>query len=280
MAAGMVAFAIGTETQGSIISPSHRCRVTGLRPTFGRVSRYGAMVLSWSMDKAGPMCRTAEDCMLVLSAIQGSDSRDPASVDRPFHWHCDVDLSQLKIGLLSDGDALGELDGDVEYEDYIELLKSMGAKPEYVEFTNLPGGIMIDLSVECAAAFDGFTLGDDIDELKNSRWPQIFRAHRYVTAVEYLQVMRARTVVMQKFEEELGDLDVLIAPGRGSYPLLITNRTGHPQLLVPYGEDDRGRARSVSLFGRLYDEATMCKVAWRMQQETGFYKLRPDLSGL
>ena len=125
--------------------------------------------------------------MLVLSAIQGSDARDPSAVDKPFHWHCDVDLSQLKIGVLTDAEALSEFDGDVENEDHLKLLRDMGAKLEPIHITRPPAGIFIDLSVECAAAFDDFTLGDEIYELKNSRWPRTFRSHRYVTAVEYMQ---------------------------------------------------------------------------------------------
>lgn len=280
MAAGLVAFSIGTETQGSIISPSHRCRVTGLRPSFGRVSRAGAMVLSWSMDKAGPMCRTAEDCMLVLTAINGSDVRDPSSVDKPLHWTPDFDIKSLNIGVLSDAEALGEFDGDVENEDYLRLLRDMGATLKPVKFSQPPRGIQIDLSVECAAAFDDFTRGDEIDELQNSGWPGIFRAHRYVTGVEYMQVMRARTLMMQKYEEELSDLDLVMAPGRGSFLLFITNRSGHPQISVPNGSNDRDFERSFSIYGRLYDETTMCQVAWAMQQEMGHHRKRPDLSGL
>ncbi|HXH60700.1 MAG TPA: amidase family protein [Fimbriimonadaceae bacterium] len=275
MAAGMVAFSIGTETQGSIVSPSHKCRVTGLRPTFGRVSRYGAMTLSWTMDKAGPICRTAEDCMLVLAAIHGADVRDPGSVDRPLHWSPDVDISSLKIGVLEQGQPLS---GDTPSDDYIELLKKLGAKPESVKFSQLQRGVMVDLSVEAAAAFDDFTTSGKIHGLENSFWPQIFRAYRYVTAVESLQALRARSLAMKTIEEEFGDYDMVFAPDRGSFLLLNTNRTGHPQMLMPYGTNDKGAERSVSVYGRLYDEAKIAAVVWKMQQETEFYKLRPDLS--
>ncbi len=278
MAAGMVPFTIGTETQGSIVSPSARCRVTGLRPTFGRVSRFGAMTLSWSMDKAGPICRTAEDCMLVLAAIQGSDPRDPGTLDRPLHWSTDVDVSSLKIGVLQTGQTAVDYDVAGEFDDHIKLLKSLGARLSNVRFSQMPAGVTIDLAVESAAAFDDFTRGDAIDGLQNSSWPQTFRAHRYVLAVEYLQALRARTEVMRKFDEELADFDVIIAPGTGSFMLLNTNRTGHPQVYVPNGANAQGNGVGFSLFGRLFDEATICKLAWRMQQETGYYKLRPDLS--
>jgi Asp-tRNA(Asn)/Glu-tRNA(Gln) amidotransferase A subunit family amidase len=271
MAAGLVPFTIGTETQGSIVSPSHRCRVTGLRPTFGRVSRYGAMTLSWTMDKVGPICRTAEDCMLVLAAIHGADPRDPASVDKPLLWSPDHDLSSLKIGVVQTGDA----PVDHASQDHLALLGRLGAKLTDVRFSPMPAGVQIDLSVESAAAFDDFTRGDAIDGLENSSWPQIFRAHRYVTAVEYIQALRARHEVMVKFEEELADYDLVVAGGTGGSLLLTTNRTGHPQLLIPNGVDERGRERSFSIFGRLYDESTVCKVGWRLQQEMGYFRLRP-----
>ena len=277
MAAGLVAFTIGTETQGSIVSPSHRCRVTGLRPTFGRVSRHGAMVLSWSMDKAGPICRTAEDCAIVLDALSGSDPRDQASVDRPLHWDPNLSMKGKKVGVFN-GSALSEFDGDTGYEDYLKILQSHGAELKEIQITQPNDGVHIDLSVECAAAFDDFTRSNDINDLKNSAWPRIFRAHRYVTAVEYLQAMRARVELMAKFEEEFADFDFIATPARGSYSLFITNRTGHPQISVPFGEDEKGRERSFSLIGRLYDEPTICSAAWLIQQETGFYRLRPNLS--
>jgi Asp-tRNA(Asn)/Glu-tRNA(Gln) amidotransferase A subunit family amidase len=278
MAAGLVPFTIGTETQGSIVSPSARCRVTGLRPTFGRVSRYGAMTLSWSMDKAGPICRTAEDCMLVLASLNGSDPRDPGSVDRPLLWTGEVDVASLKIGVLQTGQEPVDYSAEGEFEDYIALLKKLGAKLQNVRFSQMPAGVSIDLAVESAAAFDDFTRGDAIDGLQNSAWPNTFRAHRYVPAVEYLQALRARTEVMRKFEEEFADFDLVVAPGTGNFLLMNTNRTGHPQLYVPNGVDAQGSGRGFSLFGRLYDESTICSLGWRMQQETGFFRARPQLN--
>lgn len=279
MAAGMTAFAIGTETLGSINSPSHRCRVTGLRPTFGRVSRYGAMALSWSMDKVGPICRTAEDCMLVLGAISGKDARDNGTVDRPLLWSPHRSVSTMKIGVLENDEPLSpEFDGVSPMDDAIKVIESLGGTVTKTKVSPPLDGMDLDLRVEAAAAFDAFTRGDDIDRLKNSGWPNIFRSHRFVTAVEYIQCMRLRTLQMAKFEEELADLDVVIAGGRGSHLLLTTNRTGHPQLLVPFGQDKTGKEQSVSLIGRLYDEATLCALGWAIQQATGFYRLRPDLS--
>jgi Asp-tRNA(Asn)/Glu-tRNA(Gln) amidotransferase A subunit family amidase len=157
-------------------------------------------------------------------------------------------------------------------------LQKKGAKLESVRFSPMAGGVSIDLAVESAAAFDDFTTGDMIDGLENSSWPRTFRSNRYVTAVEYIQALRARSEMMKKFEDEFGDFDLVVSSGTGGFLLLNTNRTGHPQLLVPNGVDDRGREQSFSIFGRLYDEANVCKVGWLLQQETGFYKLRPDLS--
>lgn len=289
VAAGLIPFSIGTETQGSIVSPAHRCRVTGLRPTFGRVSRFGAMALSWTMDKPGPMCRTAEDCALVLAAIIGTDSRDPSATNRPFVWSSETDarrfLSGVKIGYVVSGE---NPDPDtIEKTDFLKLAKGMGADLTPVAFSPLPEGITIDLSVESAAAFDEFTRTDRIDGLTESMWPNIFRAHRYVPAVEYIQAMRLRTQVMEQFERELGDLDIVLAPERGGMLLLTTNRTGHPQLLIPNGSERRPAGdteqeveRSFSIFGRLYDEATVLKVGWLMQQQLRHHLKRPDLSKL
>lgn len=279
LAAGLIPFAIGTETLGSIMSPTHRCRVTGLRPTFGRVSRFGAMALSWSMDKVGPICRTAEDCMLVLAAIQGADKRDPASVDRPLFWSTQTDLQNLRVARLEGDEPLSkEFDGESPMEEVVAVLKTLGVNVDTVSISKPPEGIDLDLRVEAAAAFDDFTRGDEIDKLKNSGWPGIFRAHRFVTAVEYIQTLRLRTKLMEKFETELGDYDVILSGGRGSHLLLSTNRTGHPQLLIPYGVGANGLERSVSLIGRLYDEASICALGWAVQQATGFYQIRPELS--
>jgi Asp-tRNA(Asn)/Glu-tRNA(Gln) amidotransferase A subunit family amidase len=277
MAAGLFAFSIGTETLGSIMSPSHRCRVTGLRPTFGRVSRFGAMALSWSMDKVGPICRTAEDCALVLAAISGSDPRDNASVDRPFSYRPNLDLSKLKIGYLSDDRTLDEDDTGGGPDDALALIRKLGGKPQPIRFTQVPRGVDQVLSVEAAAAFDEITRDGRLDTIQNSLWPDIFRQNQFATGVSYVQAMRARTLVMRKFEEELADFDVIVTGDRGSYLLFTTNLTGHPQLYIPFGPDQRGAFRGVSLIGRLYDEGTILGVGARLQQETSFWRMRPEL---
>lgn len=277
MAAGMAAFAIGTETLGSIMSPSHRCRVTGLRPTFGRVSRSGCMALSWTMDKVGPICRTAEDAAMVLASICGRDTKDACTVDRPFSFRPDIDLRRLKIGYLSDDAALDEDDSGNGPDDALKLLKSLGADPKPIKFTRADEAVVTVLSIEAAAAFEDITRDGRVNTIANSLWPGIFRAHQFATGVGYIQAMRARTKVMEQFEAELGDFDVILASDRGSYLLFTTNLTGHPQLYVPFGVDKNGNGRGISLVGRLYDEGTVLGVGARIQAATQYWKLRPKI---
>lgn len=277
MAAGMAAFTIGTETLGSIMSPSHRCRVTGLRPTFGRVSRAGCMALSWTMDKVGPICRTAEDAAMVLAAVCGRDAADPCTVDRPFSFRPDIDLRKLRIGYLSDDAALDEDDSGNGPDDALKLLRSLGADPKPIKFTRADEAVVTVLSIEAAAAFEDITRDGRVNTISSSLWPGIFRAHQFATGVGYIQAMRARTKVMERFEQELGDFDVILASDRGSYLLFTTNLTGHPQLYVPFGVDKNGNGRGISLIGRLYDEGTILGVGARIQAATEYWKLRPKI---
>lgn len=271
-AAGLVGFSIGTETLGSIVSPSIRCRVTGLRPTYGRVSRFGGMALSYTMDKVGPICRSAEDCALVLAAICGADPRDPSAVDRPFSWPRRVDFHRLKIGWLVGPNVKSPT---VPPDDQVvAVLRARGATVEPISFSPVPEGVGGVLDVEAASAFDSFTRGPEIHELLNSQWPQTFRTARYVPAVEYLQMQRARTLLMSAFEREFGDFDAYVTQG-GGYTLTHTNLTGHPQIAVPLKD---GQARS--LVGRLYREDVLASIASGVQQELGYTKLRPDLTVL
>lgn len=265
-AAGLCAFSVGTETLGSIVSPSHQCRVTGLRPTYGRISRAGAMAVSWTMDKVGPICREVEDCALVFAALHGSDPRDISAVDRPFHYRPDPDFRKLKIGVL----------GNV-YEECLTPLRKAGATLAHIAFDPLPEGVAIILGVEAAAAFDAFTRGEEIQKLRNSAWPTTYRSNRYVPAVEYLQAQRGRRLAMRAFEERFADFDLFVAPERGGATLFVTNLTGHPQLLLPFGLDAQGRQRSVSFVGRLYDEATILACARLVQEATGFHRVHPKL---
>lgn len=273
-AAGLVGFAIGTETLGSIISPSHRCRVTGLRPTYGRVSRYGAMAVSWTMDKIGPICRTAEDCYHVLKAIAGADPRDPSSVDRVMIDPNMIDTKRLRIGFLPAAGGEGSPEDKMENDPIVQIFRRMGYQIRPIEMPELPDAVTNILGVEAAAAFDDFTLSPEIEKLANSAWPRIYRANRYISGVDYLRAMRARTVLMREYAERTKDFDVFISPQRGLGALTITNFTGHPQIFVPTPENDRG----FSIIGTLYHEEQLVALAMAFQAETGSTKLHPDMS--
>jgi Asp-tRNA(Asn)/Glu-tRNA(Gln) amidotransferase A subunit family amidase len=276
MAAGLLPFTIGTETLGSIVSPSHRCRVTGLRPTYGAVSRHGAMALSWTMDKAGPICRTAQDAMIVLAAIEGGDPRDPGTQwARPRYESPDDyvgrcgSAKKAKVGYLAG-------DGD---KDYLKPLREAGFDLQPVEISPPDGALLTGLSIESSAAFESITLSGEVNTIKNSLWPGIFRAQRYHLSVDYVQTLRARSILMRDFEEQLGDFDVIAAPGRGSHLLLSTNLTGHPQLYLPQGEKD-GSPLGLSLIGRLYGEPALCAVGQSVQELMQIHRRRPDFAAI
>ncbi|MFQ3587791.1 MAG: amidase [Fimbriimonadaceae bacterium] len=273
VAAGLVPIAIGTETLGSIVSPSHRCRTVGLRPTFGRISRYGGMPLSWTMDKVGVIGRTPADGLAVLSVLHGRDPRDSGSVSRPLDLAQNLNLRSLKIGFLADETPLDGNDGRTTV--WRALLDGLGLRAEPVRFTPPERGANLGLSIEAAAVFDAITRDGRIDEVERSLWPTIFRGQRYATAVEYVQSLRVRQRVMERFEAEFGDYDVVLASDRGSHLLITTNLTGHPQLYIPLGTDERGQARGVSLIGRLYDEGRLCALGQAMCRRHGFYRERP-----
>jgi Asp-tRNA(Asn)/Glu-tRNA(Gln) amidotransferase A subunit family amidase len=266
-AAGLVPFAIGTETYGSITSPAMRCRVTGFRPTYGRISRYGAMELSYTMDKVGPLARDAEDCALVFAALCGADPRDASAVDRPFEFPRRVDFRALKVGYLGSADALGK-------DPAALALREMGASVLPKQFTAIPGGMFTILDVECASAFDDLTRSGKLRELKNSTWPATFRGARYVPAVEYLQTQRARTLAIRRFEDELEDLDLLLGVGLGT-TMPHTNFGGHPQILLPWGDDGKGNSVGRSLIGRLYRDDELLVVAKALQEKFDFHRKRP-----
>lgn len=269
-AAGLVPFAIGTETLGSIVSPSIRCRVTGLRPTYGRVSRHGGMVLAQTMDKVGPICRTAEDAALVLAAIAGSDPRDPSAVDHPFAYPQRLDFKKLKVGVLV---SPNRTTAPLPENPVTKLLKQRGAHLEPIAFSAMPPGTSDLLEAESAAFFDGLTRHpEEIAKLQNSLWPDIFRGARFMSAVDYLNAQRARTRLMHTFEKEFGDFDFFVTVG-GGYTLAHVNLTGHPQIVIPQLDGS-----SISLVGRLYREDLLCTVAWDLQKTIGAHKLWPPLT--
>jgi len=280
VSAGLVPFAIGSETWGSIVSPSTRCGVTGLRPTFGRVSRAGAMALSWSMDKIGPICRTVEDCALVLEAIRGPDGVDQTVIDAPFNYTPDIDLKKLRIGYLKE-----DFERDTTYQEQnaatLQKLRELGANPIEVELPDLPVDAMqIILSVEAAAAFDELTRSNRDDllvrQVKNA-WPNLFRSSRLIPAVEYIQANRLRTVLIGRMAELMADIDLYVSPTFEGDNLLLTNLTGHPCVVLPNGFNEDGEPTSITFIGRLYQEATLLAVAERYQDATDFHTKHPPL---
>ncbi len=280
-AAGLVGFSIGTETLGSIVSPATRCGVTGLRPTFGRVSRYGAMALSWSMDKIGPICRSAEDCALVFNAIYGPDGKDETVLNRSFAWEPRGDLKALRIGYLKDAFA-EEYRNREKDQAALEVFKSLGVDLIPVELPDMPVGAMrFVLTAEAAAAFDELTRSNRDDLLVRqtaNAWPNSFRQARLIPAVEYIQANRMRTQLMRRMEETMADIDVYLAPTSGrNNNLLITNLTGHPTVVVPNGFNGEGSPTSLSLVGKLFGEAELLQVALAYQEAVDFHLRHPDL---
>lgn len=279
-AGGLVGFAIGSETWGSIVSPATVCGATGLRPTFGRVSRAGAMALSWSMDKLGPICRTAEDCALVFAAIHGADQLDAASVDLPFAWPAPVRLPELRIGYIASAFAQ-EHDGRANDEQVLEVLRSLGPNLVPIELPDYPvEALSIILNVEAAAAFDDLTRSGRDDLLvrqEQDAWPNSLRAARLIPAVEYVQANRVRTLAMRALDQVMRRVDLYVGPSHVGGNLLLTNLTGHPAVVLPNGFTEAGMPTSITFTGRLYDEATLLAVARAYQQATAFHLRHPPM---
>lgn len=316
VSAGCVGFGIGTETLGSISSPSTRCGVTGLRPTFGFVPRTGAMTLSWTMDKIGPICRSVEDCALVMSAIYGPDGHDRTVKDAAFNWDAEFDWKKLKVGYLKrefdaptlEKDASEERKRDFERDSYdakyglaaLDALRRMGVvlhevkMPKGYHF----GDITPVLSAEAAAAFDDLTLSGR-DALLNGQesfdWPNTFRRARFYSAVDYVQAQRARTLAMEAMAKLFDEVDVVVTPSDGAQ-LSGTNLTGHPAVIVPNGvrgedaprpehdgDGDRknvggpGTPLSLTFLGGLYTDARLAAFARAYQEATGFHRQHPKL---
>lgn len=280
-AAGLVGFSIGTETLGSIISPSSRCGVTGLRPTYGRVSRHGAMGLSWTMDKIGPMCRGVEDCAAALNAIYGSDDKDLTVPDVPFNWLPARPLGEMKIGYLkTEFDQQQDPERKAIYEAALEALKTAGAKLEPIEMPKFStAALRVILVAEAASAFDDITRDGQINQLsgqENGDWPNTFRSSRFIPAVEYIRAQRARTLLMREMDSLMSKWDVFVSPAPGSASLLITNLTGHPAISVPCGFP-KGLPQAIMFTGRLYDEGAPLRVALAYQQATKWHTMRPKM---
>ena len=275
-AAGCVAFAIGTETQGSIVSPSRRCGLTALRPTFGRVSRYGGMVLSWSMDKTGPMCRSALDCALVFNAIHGADEKDPASLTTPFRFDPDPDLSSIRIGYTEDAP-----------EPFVEALAALGADPQ--PMPEIPSGRSNALGVESSAAFDFHVapggepdpIPEDASEAQRRRRGR-FRGSRSVTALDFVQSQRRRHILMKEMAGVMRDFDMFVS---GSGQVGLTNQTGHPAAVVPYdygvrnpdSESPTEMPLTTTLIGDLFTDDRILSVAHAFQKGTDWHLRRPGI---
>ncbi|HEX6559906.1 MAG TPA: amidase [Longimicrobiales bacterium] len=278
-AAGLVAFAIGSETLGSIVSPATRNGVTGLRPTFGRVPRTGAMALSWSMDKLGPMARSVEDCAAVFAAIIGRDGQDPTVRDAPFNWDAHADIRRLRVGYYKSAFDATENHPTKAFDDAVLDVLRARLGSNLVPFEtprDLPtSALRIILNAESAAAFDDLTRSNRDDLLDNSSWPTSFRQSRFIPAVEYIQANRVRTLLMQEMAKAMAEIDVFVTPSFGGNVLLLTNLTGHPAVVVPSGFAQDGTPVSISFIGRLYGEAELLAVAKAYQDATGFHLKHP-----
>ena len=280
--AGLLGFTIGSETLGSIVSPATRCGATGLRPTFGRVSRFGAMALSWSMDKLGPLCRGVEDCALVLNAIHGADGKDPTARDVPFNWDAGRPISQLRVGYLKSGfdnEESRSHDFDVGA---LRVVRSLGIDPIPIELPDgYPlGALRTILSAEAAAAFDELTRSGRDDLLVRQSagaWPNSFRRARMVPAVEFIQANRVRTMVMGAMESALEGIDVFVTPSYAGSVLLITNLTGHPTVVLPSGFNEEGSPQSISFIGKLWGDAEALRLAKAYQDATEHHLRTPPL---
>lgn len=278
VAAGLVPFAIGTETLGSIVSPSTVCGTTGLRPTYGRVSRRGAMALSWSMDKIGPLTRSAEDALLVLDAIRGQDGQDVRQDAALVYHSVDSQKRNLRIGYLKDAFAR---DYPFKTQDSLTLdkLRELGYELVPLELPAMPP-IGFILEAEAAAAFDQLTLNNVDDELtrqvKNA-WPNVMRAARFIPAVEYIQANRLRTRLIEDMEKALVNVDLYIHPSWASPSLRITNFTGHPCLVMPNGFRENGIPTSITLTGKLFEEGKLVAVGQAYQDATEWDDLHPKL---
>ncbi len=279
-AAGLVGFALGTETYGSIASPSARCGATGFRPTFGRVSRAGAMALCWSLDKVGPIARTVEDCALALDAIAGRDAEDPATIDLPLNIDMTAGIAGMRVGYPKaeyEGDGAGEAD-----RAGLEALKRLGVSLVPIEISagNYGEVIFFLISVEAAAAFDEMTRSGRDETLKwqaDEAWPNTFRMTRLAPAVEYMQARRLRRRFMTTAAELFGKVDAIIAPRAHGALHAMTNMTGQPAVTIRQGFREDGTPSAVTLWGGLFDDARLLRLGAGLERELGLWKRRPIL---
>jgi Asp-tRNA(Asn)/Glu-tRNA(Gln) amidotransferase A subunit family amidase len=268
--AGLVGFSLGSETLGSIVSPCRRCGASGLRPTFGRVSRFGCMPLSWSMDKIGPICRSIEDCALVFAAIHGRDGRDSTVVDAPYQWPPTRPLHTLRVGYV-------ESEGGVDKRPELLALRELGVQLKPIKLpTDMPiWDMTLILNTEAAAVFDQFTKDGEVEGL--NRWPRVFRAAQFTPAIDYLQANRARMVLIERMKEIFREVDLYV----DGNDLGITNLTGHPSVVVPNGVSKRGDVETpdaVTMTGSLYGEELLLSLARELQLAVGDHLKRPQVA--
>ncbi len=296
-AAGLCSFAIGTETLGSIVSPSARCGAVGLRPTFGRVPRTGAMALCWSLDKIGPICRAVEDTALVLSALNGADAGDPCSYDWGFAYDGSTAAAgNIRIGYDPKwfaGEDATDLDRQV-----LDTLKEMGFTLTEISLPDLPYPTLLStVEVEAAAAFEGLTLSGRDDELiwqGRTAWPNTFRAARFHSAIEYVQLDRFRRQVMEMMHTTFEGVDMIACPNYAGHMLVITNYTGHPSLTLPLGlikrptfpltgasDKKMGLERPApygfTLWGNMFREDQLIGVGRLLERAANFAAKRPEI---
>jgi Asp-tRNA(Asn)/Glu-tRNA(Gln) amidotransferase A subunit family amidase len=298
-AAGLVGFSIGSETGGSIVSPSMRCGVTGLRPTYGRVPRTGAMTLCWSLDKLGPMTRSVEDALLVLAAISGPDAGDPASVPSHLDFDANAGVEGLRVGYFPRW--MREAPATEVDRLALKAVERAGMTPKEVSIPDWPyDSLNLILFAEGAAAFEELTLSRDIDELRvqvPDAWPNIFRQARFLSAVDFVQADRFRRKVAEEMARIFSDVDLLLVPSLRREMLVITNFTGHPSLTLRAGFVEVSEARSdwapdpqhplpkfspprrvphgVTLIGRLFDEGTLGRAGLTLEKIFGCVEQRP-----
>jgi len=300
VAAGLVGFAIGSETGGSIVSPSMRCGVAGLRPTFGRVARTGAMTLCWSLDKLGPMTRGVEDTALVLRAISGPDAGDLASVPTELTFDASASVKGLRVGYFPGW--MKEAPATDVDRAAVEAVKAVGMTPVEVSIPDWPyDSLNVILFAEAAAAFEELTLSGGVDELKAQvpdAWPNCFRQSRFLSAVDLVQADRFRRKVAMEMARVLADVDLLLVPSLRDEMLVITNCTGHPSLTLRAGFVEVAEARSdwapdprhplpkfspprrvphgITLIGRLFDEGTLTEAGLALEMQFGVAGERPN----
>ncbi len=299
VAAGLVGFAIGSETGGSIVSPSMRCGVTGLRPTFGRVPRTGAMTLCWSLDKLGPMARSVEDTVLVLKAISGPDGRDLASVPSELAFDAAANVKGLRVGYFPGW--MKEAPATDVDRAALDVVKKLGMEPVEVSIPDWPyDSLNLILFAEAGAAFEELTLSHKVDELKMQApdaWPNCFRQSRFLSAVDFVQADRFRRKVAEEMARVFTEVDMLLVPSLRDEMLVITNCTGHPSLTLRAGFVEVSEARSdwapdpqhplprfspprrvphgVTLIGRLFDEGTLAVAGLALEREFAVAGERP-----